>query len=99
MSNNLTVNALKALADPTRLSLLSKIATENEPVLTCSLIGSCANALSLSQPTMSHHLSKLVQAGVLLEQKKAKQKAYVLNTELLNKLGINITKLITEGLE
>lgn len=93
MSKDLAVEVLKALADPTRLSLLRKIASETEPILTCSLIGSCTNALNLSQPTMSHHLSKLVQAGVLLEQKQAKQKAYALNTELLNELGINITKL------
>lgn len=93
MSSNQTVEVLKALADQTRLSLLSKIASENEPVLTCSLIGSCSNALNLSQPTMSHHINKLVNTGVLLEQKHAKQKSYVLNKDFLEELGIDITKL------
>ena len=93
MSSSRTVEVLKALADPTRLSLLHKIANESEPVLTCSLIGSCGNALNLSQPTMSHHINKLVGAGVLLEQKQAKQKAYALNAELMEELGVDIIKL------
>lgn len=93
MGSNQTVEALKALADPTRLSLLRKIASESEPVLTCSLIGSCGNALNLSQPTISHHINKLVGAGVLLEQRQAKQKSYALNAELLDQLGIDIIKL------
>lgn len=92
MSNS-SVEVLKALADPTRLDLLRKIASESEPVLTCNLIGSCSNALGLSQPTISHHINKLVVAGVLLEKKQAKQKSYMLNTELLNNLGININQL------
>lgn len=93
MSDNTASEVLRALADPTRLELLRKLAVEDEPALTCMLTKSCTNALRLSQPTMSHHINKLVRAGILLEQKQAKQKSYKLNTDLLDKLGINITKL------
>lgn len=93
MSNDAKVELFKALADLTRLSILRKLATSGEPVLTCSLIDDCTNAMSLSQPTMSHHINKLVNAGILIEQKHAKQKAYALNNQLLDQLGIDIVKL------
>lgn len=53
---------LKAVADPTRLRLLSLI--RNSPgceACVCDL----AEAVGLSQPTVSHHLRRLVAAGVL----------------------------------
>ena len=93
MSNETKVEVLKALADPTRLRILQKIATDAAPVPTCDLIVGCSSALTLSQPTMSHHINKLVQSKVLLEQKLAKQKSYALNTELLDMLGIDIHTL------
>jgi len=53
---------LKALADPVRLRLVSMIATAPAgEVCACDLAG----PLGRSQPTISHHLSQLVAAGVL----------------------------------
>lgn len=93
MSNETKVEVLKALADPTRLSILGKIASDGAPVLTCDLVGGCGSVLKLSQPTMSHHINKLVQAGLLIEQKQAKQKSYSLNTSLIEELGIDMKVL------
>jgi ArsR family transcriptional regulator, arsenate/arsenite/antimonite-responsive transcriptional repressor len=58
---------LKALADPARLRLLSLIAAhEGGAACVCELI----EPLGLSQPTVSHHLKVLVDAGLLAREKR-----------------------------
>lgn len=58
---------LKALADPARLRLLSLIAAQpNGEACNCDLI----EPLGLSQPTVSHHLKKLHDAGLLSREKR-----------------------------
>ena len=58
---------LKALADPVRLKLVSIIATQGE---------GCAcdfpDLLGKTQPTVSHHLSQLVAAGILEREQRGK---------------------------
>lgn len=52
----------KVLADPTRLRLLSLIAaSEDGEACACDLVA----PIGRSQPTVSHHLSVLVDAGLL----------------------------------
>lgn len=84
-----TVKVLKALADPTRISMVRKLAarpgSESSEVL-------CQKSL-LSQPTLSHHLQRLVEAGVILESKKGVSKNYKLNRPLLARYGIAVNKL------
>ena len=59
--------ALKVLADPARLRLLSLIqAQPDEEACVCHL----TDPLGLSQPTVSHHLKVLVQAGLLEREKR-----------------------------
>jgi ArsR family transcriptional regulator len=56
----------KALADPARLRLLSMIASSPEgEMCSCDLI----EPVGRSQPTVSHHLSQLVEAGLLVRHK------------------------------
>lgn len=58
---------LKAIADPTRLRLLSIIlASEGQEACTCDLTG----PLGLSQPTVSHHLKKLAAAGLVTGERR-----------------------------
>jgi ArsR family transcriptional regulator, arsenate/arsenite/antimonite-responsive transcriptional repressor len=58
---------LKALADPTRLRLLSMIAAhEGGKACVCDLI----EPVGLSQPTVSHHLKLLVEAGLLTREQR-----------------------------
>ena len=58
---------LKAIADPARLRLLSMIAAhEGGEACVCDLI----EPLGLSQPTVSHHLKVLVEAGLLTRDKR-----------------------------
>jgi len=51
---------LKALADPTRLEIVAILREAKEPVCICDL----AATFDLSQPTLSHHMAKLVDAGL-----------------------------------
>ena len=56
---------LKALADPGRLRLLSLVLAAGESCV-CDL----TETLALSQPTVSHHLKVLVDAGLLTREKR-----------------------------
>lgn len=66
---------LKALADPTRLQLVSMVAAhDGGEACVCDLTG----PLGLSQPTISHHLKTLVDAGILTRDKRGKWAYYAL---------------------
>ncbi len=59
--------SLKALADPARLRLISMVAAhEGAEACVCDL----TEPLGLSQPTVSHHLRVLVDAGYLSRTKR-----------------------------
>jgi len=58
---------LKAVAEPTRLRLVSLIAAqENKEACVCDL----TEPIGLGQPTISHHLKILVDAGILRREKR-----------------------------
>lgn len=58
---------LKALADPTRLRVLSiLLASEGMEACTCDLTA----PVGLTQPTITHHLQKLVGAGLVVGQRR-----------------------------
>ncbi len=71
---------LKALADPTRLRLLSLIATSPTGELCACVLPA---AVDKSQPTVSHHLSQLVQAGVIEREQRGKWAWFRLNAGCL----------------
>lgn len=79
---------LKALADPSRLRLLSIIASAD---------GGWACACDLSQPldrsqaTVSHHLSTLVKAGLLEREQRGKWAWFRVRTERLADVGRALT--------
>ena len=75
---------LKALADPVRLRLVSIVATtESGEVCACDL----PSLVGRSQPTVSHHLSLLVKAGVLEREQRGKWAWFRLRPERLAELG------------
>jgi ArsR family transcriptional regulator len=57
---------LKALADPTRLAIVSCLLSAPESVCVCDL--TCE--FDLGQPTISHHLKRLRQAGLVRAQRR-----------------------------
>jgi ArsR family transcriptional regulator len=75
---------LKALADPVRLRLISLIASGPcGEACVCDLTG----AFDLSQPTISHHLKVLHDAGLLDRDKRGVWVWYRARTEALASLG------------
>ena len=73
--------AFKVLADPARLRLLSLIASSDE-MCACDLV----EPVGRSQPTVSHHLSVLTEAGLLTREKRGKWAWYRLVPERLARL-------------
>lgn len=62
-------SVLKALADPARIRLVSIVAAAaSGEVCACDLPA----LLDRSQPTVSHHLSQLVKAGILEREQRGK---------------------------
>jgi len=75
---------LKALADPVRLRLMSLVASHpGGEACVCDLTG----AFELSQPTISHHLKVLHEAGLLDRDKRGVWVYYRARTEALASLG------------
>ena len=57
---------MKALADPTRLTILASLWKADRPICVCDFTA----GLELSQPTISHHMAKLKEAGLVESEKR-----------------------------
>jgi ArsR family transcriptional regulator len=76
-------NAFKAVADPGRLRLLSFIAAQPQAeACVCHLVA----PLGLSQPTVSHHLRVLTEAGLLARERRGTWMFYRLVPERVESL-------------
>ncbi|MDF8262645.1 ArsR/SmtB family transcription factor [Luteipulveratus flavus] len=74
---------LKAIADPVRLRLLSLVASHTDgEACVCDL----NDAFELSQPTISHHLKQLHEAGLLDREKRGVWVYYRINAGALGDL-------------
>ena len=75
--------AFRAIADPTRLRLISLLAcSPGGEACVCDLV----EPLELSQPTVSHHLKLLYEAGLLARDKRGLWVYYRLVPERLQML-------------
>ena len=78
----------KALGDPTRVRLLSLIAAnEGGEACICDLTG----RVGLSQPTVSHHMKQLVDAGLVTREQRGKWAYYAVVPETLTAIGTALT--------
>jgi len=73
----------KALGDPARVKILNQLATSEEPVCACDFEPS----LGLKQATVSHHLKKLTDAGLLERQQRGKWAYFSINREAVGRLA------------
>jgi ArsR family transcriptional regulator, arsenate/arsenite/antimonite-responsive transcriptional repressor len=73
-----SVEVLKALADPTRLQMIGVLKRSAQPVCICDFTA----AFDLSQPTISHHMAKLREAGLVEATKDGIWAYYRLNRRL-----------------
>lgn len=71
----------KALGDPKRVRMLSIIAASADgEACICDLTG----PVGLSQPTVSHHMKLLVDAGLVTREQRGKWAYYRVQTEALD---------------
>jgi len=69
---------MKALADPTRLTMVASLWKAKAPICICDFTAS----LELSQPTISHHMAKLKEFGLVDSEKQGIWVYYRLRADL-----------------
>ncbi|TMD36633.1 MAG: winged helix-turn-helix transcriptional regulator [Chloroflexi bacterium] len=79
---------MKALADPTRLTMVASLWKANAPICICDFTA----GLELTQPTISHHMAKLKEAGLVESEKRGIWIYY----RLRDKLPTPTRKLLSE---
>jgi ArsR family transcriptional regulator len=78
-----TAELFRALGDPARVRIVNLIARERGAVSPADLQG----PLGLSQPTVSHHLKKLTEAGLLEREPRGKWAYFSLKRDAVEKLA------------
>jgi ArsR family transcriptional regulator len=78
-----TAELFKALGDPARVRIVNTLATNAQPVCACEF----EPALGLSQPTVSHHLKKLLGAGLIERKQRGKWAYFSLRRDAVEKLA------------
>ncbi len=78
-----TAEVFRALADPARVRIVNILATTGAPVCVCNL----TEPLGLSQPTVSHHLKKLLEAGLVGREQRGKWAYFNLEADAVAKLA------------
>jgi ArsR family transcriptional regulator len=78
-----TAGLFRALADPARVRIVNMLATSGSPVCVCELV----EPLGLSQPTVSHHLRKLLDAGLVEREQRGKWAYFSLQRDAVEQLA------------
>jgi ArsR family transcriptional regulator len=78
-----TAELFKALADPARVRIVNVIARSGASVCACELY----EPLGLAQPTVSHHLKKLVDVGLLAREQRGRWAYFSLKPDAAEKLA------------
>ena len=83
------VEMFKALSDPTRLEIFRLIAAQPAPLCACDVV----DRFHLRQPTISHHLAVLRDAGLIDTQRRGVWAYYSVRAE-----GLALLRTATETL-
>jgi ArsR family transcriptional regulator len=78
-----TAELFRSLGDPARVRIINLVATSGEPICACELY----EPLGLSQPTVSHHLKKLTEAGLLAREQRGRWAYFSLKRDAVEKLA------------
>jgi ArsR family transcriptional regulator len=87
------IRLLAALADPTRLAIVRELAASNE-TCACDFTSCC----DVGQPTVSHHLRVLREAGVVTSERRGQWIFYRLVPDVAQRLGAIARDLVPGGL-
>ena len=85
-----TAELMKALADPTRLTMVASLWKAKEPICICDFTA----GLELSQPTISHHMAKLKAIGLVEAEKRGIWSYYSLRSDIAPTTRRLLTQLI-----
>src|SRR5437867_310483 len=77
-----TARLFRALGDPTRIRILNLLLSSDDPVCACDLFP----ATGLSQPTVSFHLKKLLEAGLIRREERGTWAYYSVNDDAMARL-------------
>ena len=78
-----TAEIFRALSDPNRVKIVNQLATAGEAVCACEIVP----ALGLAQPTVSHHLKTLTDAGLIAREQRGKWAFFSLTPEAVHTLA------------
>jgi ArsR family transcriptional regulator len=78
-----TAALFRALGDPARVRIVNLLATTDQPICVCNLV----EPVGLSQPTVSHHLKKLTDAGLIEREQRGKWAYFSLKPEAMARLA------------
>jgi ArsR family transcriptional regulator, arsenate/arsenite/antimonite-responsive transcriptional repressor len=78
-----TAELFRALGDPARVRIVNCLATAGEPVCICNLY----EPLGLAQPTVSHHMKKLLDAGLVEREQRGRWAFFSLKRDAVDKLA------------
>jgi ArsR family transcriptional regulator len=78
-----TATLFKALGDPARVRIVNVLAESEEAVCVCELM----EPLGLAQATVSHHLKKLTDAGLLDREERGKWAYFSINAEAMARVA------------
>jgi ArsR family transcriptional regulator, arsenate/arsenite/antimonite-responsive transcriptional repressor len=87
------IRLLSALADPTRLAIVRELAATNE-TCACDFTATC----DVGQPTVSHHLKVLREAGVVTSERRGQWIYYRLAPDVAERLAIIARGMVPGGL-
>jgi len=79
----------KALGDANRLRILQHIAKEGG----CGHCADIQDIIDLTQPSISHHIKILVEAGLIEPAKEGRNHKYTLNEKLVKDYSSTVTTL------
>lgn len=82
---------MKALADPNRLTILASLWKADAPICICDFTA----GLDVSQPTVSHHMAKLKDAGLVESEKRGIWIYYRLRDKLPTETRKLLSQLLT----
>ena len=85
-----TAKVLKAISDPKRLRIVD--------MLSCGELCACKilEAFHITQPTLSHDMKVLLEAGIVLDRREGKNTFYSLNRERLGDFQNTLREITSE---
>lgn len=83
---------MASIADPTRLSIVNMLAGSSEAVCVCDI----TDSFTLGQPTISHHLRILREAGLIVGDKRGKWVYYSIVEAKLKEIQAFLGKVFAQ---